>query len=42
MLNNKTKFLEEMVKSLAISVEDLTSKVDLLRQEVKELRDRKA
>jgi len=41
MLNNKTKFLEEMIKSLAISVEDLTSKVDLLRQEVKELRDRK-
>ncbi len=34
----KLKFLEDMIKSLAISVEDLTSKVELLRQEVKELK----
>lgn len=37
----KVKFLEEMIKSLAISVEDLTSKVDLLREEVKNLKNRK-
>jgi len=42
MLNkSKTKFLEDMIKSLALSVEDLTSKVELLRQEIKEIKKRK-
>ncbi len=36
--NNKIKFLEKMIKSLAISIEDLTSKVEILRQEIKELK----
>jgi len=39
--SNKVRFLEDMVKSLAISLEDLTSKVELLRQEIKELKNRK-
>jgi len=39
MLNKgKIKFLEDMIKSLAISVEDLTSKVELLREEIKEIK----
>ena len=43
MLNSgKIKFLEDMIKSLAISVEDLTAKVELLREEIKEIKKRKA
>jgi len=43
MLNSgKIKFLEDMIKSLAISVEDLTAKVELLREEIKEIKKGKA
>ncbi len=39
--NKKIKLLEEMVKSLAISVQDLTTKVELLRKEINELKERR-
>ncbi|MFA5406430.1 MAG: hypothetical protein WC307_03695 [Candidatus Nanoarchaeia archaeon] len=39
--NNKIKFLENMVKSLSISVDDLSSKVELMRQEIKEIKNKK-
>jgi uncharacterized small protein (DUF1192 family) len=39
MLNKgKIKFLEDMIKSLAISINDLTSKVELLREEVDKIK----
>ena len=39
MLNKgKLKFLEDMIQSLAISVNDLTSKVEMLREEIEKIK----
>ena len=38
MLNKKQRMLESIVKSLSISVSDLTSQVELLRKELMELK----
>lgn len=37
----KIKFLEDMIQSLAISVNDLTSKVEMLREEIEKIKREK-